>query len=153
MRKEFYREWGQWFPAEACQIHQEEFVQQKVEGQMWQPQPCCIKQKKYDKHTPGLFKVEWEGSGMIALCSKTYFGWGEENKCSTKGIDKRHNQLNKEHFLQVLMSKQSCSGINVGFQVKNNTVYTYRQQRDALSYLYPKWQVLDDGVSTVPLEI
>ena len=98
MREEFYRKWGQWFPAEACKYCQEEFVQQKVKGLVWKPQPCCIKQKKYDKHTPDLFKVEWEGSGMIALCSKTYFSWGEENKCSSKGIDKWHNQLNKEHF-------------------------------------------------------
>ena len=43
MREEFYREWGQWFPAEACKYHQEEFVQQKVQDPVWEPQPCCIK--------------------------------------------------------------------------------------------------------------
>ena len=28
---------------------------------------------KYDKRTPGLFKVELEGIGIISLCSKTYY--------------------------------------------------------------------------------
>ena len=153
LKQQFYEEWNQWLPAEACDQHQADFVQMKVCGQEWEPADCCKKRKKYDKRTPGLFKIEWEGTGMIALCSKTYFGWGEKNKCSTKGISKHHNQLDKEKFLDVLKSKQSRGGINVGFQVKNNTVYTYRQQKDALSFLYPKRQVLGDGVTTIPLEI
>ena len=90
---------------------------------------------------------------MVGLCSKTYFGWGDKNKCSTKGISKQHNHLDKETFLKVLTTKQSTGGINIGFQVKNNAVYTYRQQRNALSYLYPKWKVMADGIATVPLSI
>ena len=27
--------------------------------------------RAYDKRTPGLFKTEWEGDGIIGLCSKT----------------------------------------------------------------------------------
>ena len=30
----------------------------------------------YDKRTPGLFKVEWEGLGIVSLCSKTYYCFG-----------------------------------------------------------------------------
>ena len=134
LKKQFYQEWNQWLPAEACTAHHTEFVCTKRAGKEWHPQPCCVQKKKYDKRTPGLFKVEWEGTGMVGLCSKTYYGWGEKmNKCSTKGIDKKHNQLNKKQFLEVLMTKQSTGGINVGFQVKDNTVYTYRQERNALS--------------------
>ena len=29
------------------------------------------KHKAYDKRKPGLFKVEWEGQGIVALCFKT----------------------------------------------------------------------------------
>jgi hypothetical protein len=32
----------------------------------------------YDKRTPGLFKTEFNGDGMITLCSKTYFCFGAE---------------------------------------------------------------------------
>ena len=101
----------------------------------------------------GLFKVEWKGDGMVGLCSKTYFGWGDKNKCSTKGISKQHNQLDKEKFLEVLTTKQSAGGVNIGFQVKDNAVYTYQQQQDALSYLYLKRKVMADGITTAPLSI
>ena len=92
LKHDFYQEWHKWLPAEACPEHQEDFVQVKMQGDLWEPKECCIKQKKYDKRTPGLFKIEWEGEGMVGLCSKTYFGWGNKNKCSTKGISKQHNQ-------------------------------------------------------------
>ena len=43
----------------------------------------------WDKRTPGLFKLEAEGSAMIALCPKCYYLEPFENgktKCSSKGI-------------------------------------------------------------------
>lgn len=36
------------------------------------PSSCCSKNIKYDKRTPGLFKVEYEGDVMVGLCSNTY---------------------------------------------------------------------------------
>ena len=154
LKEQFYEEWNQWLPAEACLAHHQDYVRTKLEDKEWQPHSCCVQKKKFDKRTPGLFKIEWEGTGMVGLCSKTYYGWGDKtNKCSTKGISKKHNQLDKKQFLKVLMTKQSAGGINVGFQVKNNTVYTYRQERNALSYLYPKRRVMEDGITTAPLSI
>ena len=38
----------------------------------WFPRTCCSEHSKYDKRTPGLFKVEWQGDCLIGLCSKTY---------------------------------------------------------------------------------
>ena len=35
---------------------------------------------KWSGRTPGLFKLESEGSGMIALCSKCYFVNGEKKE-------------------------------------------------------------------------
>jgi hypothetical protein len=38
----------------------------------WFPRTCCGKHAKFDKRTPGLFKLEYEGDEMIGLCSKSY---------------------------------------------------------------------------------
>ena len=38
----------------------------------WFPRTCCAKHAKFDKRTPGLFKLEYQGQEMIGLCSKTY---------------------------------------------------------------------------------
>ena len=105
LKKQFFEEWNNWLPAEVCTTHQKEFVVTKMAGHEWQPESCCVEQKKFDQRTPGLFKVEWKGDGMVGLCSKTYFGWGDKNKCNTKGISKQHNQLHKETFLEVLTTK------------------------------------------------
>ncbi len=154
MRKQFYEEWDRWFPAEACAEHKTEFVTTKVEGKEWQPKECCVKQKTYDRRTPGLFKIEWQGKGMIALCSKCYFGWGEKgDKRSTKGLRKDNNPVSKQMFKDVLETMQPGGGYNRGFQLKQNSIYTYKQWRSALSYLYPKRKVLQDGLATEPLDI
>lgn len=46
---------------------------------------------------PGLFKIEFEGSRGIALCSKCYFKNGKM-KVSSKGVSERQNQLNWERY-------------------------------------------------------
>ncbi len=155
LKEQFFHSYAQWFPSLACDQHMEEFVQAKSAGQVWELQPCCQERKQFDKRTPGLFKEEWRGDGMIALCSKTYFGWGEgcSNKVSCKGLQKRHNALTKEKFLTVLTSQNSGHGTNRGFRSLNNQVFTYTQVRDALTYFYPKRKVMADRVSTAPLDI
>ncbi|CAH3118846.1 unnamed protein product [Porites lobata] len=119
----------------------------------WFPRTDTPEHKAYDKRTPGLFKVEWEGQGIIGLCSKTYYCFGAKDKFSCKGVDKKCNEINKDKYLQVLLTKQNSSGVNRGFRVVNNTMCTYEQVRDAFSYFYPKRKVLADGVSTTPLDI
>ena len=39
----------------------------------WFPRTDTAEHKAYDKRTPGLFKFEWEGKGIIGLCSKTFY--------------------------------------------------------------------------------
>ena len=63
------------------------------------------------------------------------------------------NPIDKDKYLQVLQTQRPSSGINRGFRVVNNTVYTYNQERNGFSYFYPKRKVLDNGVSTEPLDI
>jgi hypothetical protein len=58
----------------------------------------------YDKSTPGLFKEEYSGDGIIALCSKTYYCFGKEDKFSCKGINKRTNQFIKDKYMAMIPS-------------------------------------------------
>ena len=109
--------------------------------------------KACDKRTPVIFKEEWSGAGIIGLSSKTYYCFGAYDKFSCKGVNKKTNDINKEKYLNVLLTKQSSSGLNKGFRVVNNSMYTYEQVRDGFSYFYPKRKVLEDKVTTMPLYI
>ena len=128
----------------------EEFQQDKCN---WFLRTDTGEHKAYDKSTPGLFKVEWEWEGIIGLCSKTYYFFGAKDKFSCKGINKKCNDIDKDKYLNVLLTKQNSGGVNWGFRVVNNTMHTYTQVRDAFSYVYPKRKVLADVVSTLPLDI
>ena len=86
--------------------------------------------KAYDKRTPGLFKEEWSGEGIIGLSSKTYYCLGSYDKFSCKGVNKKTNEINKHKYLNVLLTKQSREGLNKGFRVVNNSMFTYEQVRD-----------------------
>ncbi|KAL9961203.1 hypothetical protein ACROYT_G030104 [Oculina patagonica] len=128
----------------------QEFIKDKSN---WFPRTDSPDHKAYDKRTPGLFKEEWSGEGIIGLNSKTYYCFGSYDKFSCKGINKRCNEIKKENCLSVLLTRQNNSGINKGFRVIDNSMYTYEQVRDGFSYFYPKRKVLEDGVTTIPLDI
>ena len=154
----------------------------------WFPRTCCNKHAKYDKRTPGLFKLEYEGHEMIGLCSKTYIvrktktvypsstrqraykllrlykqlkyrkpitrpRLQHEYKFSSKGISKRNIKTPMAIFRRVLKTGSSSSGINRGFRVRNNTIFTYTQERRGFAYFYCKRRVLGDGIHTKPLDI
>ena len=120
----------------------------------WFPNETTKELKAYNKRTPGLFKVEFEGNTMYVLCSKLYFVEGEtKSKYSCKGIQKNQNEINKDRFHNVLFNDVKDMCTNKGFRVINNFMVTYIQQKRGLSYYYDKRVVLADGVSTVPLDI
>ena len=119
----------------------------------WFPRTDTPEHKAYDKRTSGLFKEEWSGAGIIGLSSKTCYCFGAYDKFSCKGVNKKTNDINKEKYLNVLLTKQSSSRLNKGFRVVNNSMYTYEQVRDGFSYFYPQKKVLEDGVTTMPLDI
>ena len=83
---------------------------------------------------------------MIALCSKTSICFGVEDKFSCKGVDRKTNQITKDKYMDVLLTKQSGSGTNRGFRSIENQVYTYLQERAGFSYIYPKRNVLANGL-------
>ena len=119
----------------------------------WFPRTDTSEHRAYDKRTPGLFKEEWQGDGIIGLCSKTYYCFGAKDKFSCKGVSKGLNAIEKDKYLNVLFTQQPSSGVNRGFRTVNNTMYTYNQVRDGFCYFYPNRKVLEDGVSTQPLDI
>ena len=61
----------------------------------WFPRTDTAEHKAYDKRKPGLFKVEWEGQGIVGLCSKTYYCFGAKDTFSCKGVNKKCNEINK----------------------------------------------------------
>ena len=100
------------------------------------------------KRTPGLFKVD----KMIGLCSKSYC---TENfatdstpgqvKFSMKGVNKGQFKNPMGHYEHVLNTKEKFRACNSGIRSKDQTMATYKQYKNALSYFYPKRKVLEDG--------
>ena len=151
-REEFYESYHLWFPSECCDFCRSKWVYSKCNNLAFYRCPECEKRIKYDKRTPGLFKEEWNGDGLIALCSKSYYGWGGRgDKIALKGI-RKNNQYRKDYWMSVLRGENLGHGINRGFQLKGNCTVTYEMGR-RFTALYPKRKVLSDGISTVPLDI
>ena len=150
----YFRNRSQWLPAECCDEHEDDYVSARIAGRPWTAtESCCFARKAFDKRTPGLFKVEWRGDGFIGLCRKTCYCFGATDKYNTKGLSKRHNDIDKDTFLTVLTNRRSGGGFNRGFRVHDSSVMTYIQERAALTYFYGKRKVLADGLSTAPLEV
>ena len=153
-RKHYFQHRSQWLPAECCDNHKDDYIHTRLAGLPWTTtEPCCIARKAYDKRTPGLFKIEWCGDGLIGLCSKTYYCFDATNKSTTKGLNKRQKDIDKDAFLSVLTNRRSGSGVNRGFRVHNSSMMTYVQERAALTYFYGKRIVLADGITTAPLDL
>ena len=116
----------------------------------WFPRP----NNGYDKRVPGLFKIEFEGEGMVALCSKSYYVWGEDkDKVSCKGLKKCTNSevLNKNMYLKCLVDAECINGVNRGFRFIEKSLITYEQQKVGLSPVYAKGVVMNDGIHVRPL--
>lgn len=127
-------------------------------GQAWHQLACCKQRELFDQRTPRLFKLEASGCSIVALNSKTYYlaaDKGQKDKISSKGLSKTQNSLSILDYKSVLISRRSRGGINTGFRMGPTlrNIYTYSQNRNALTYLYIKRKVLSDGISTCPLDI
>ncbi|XP_068699900.1 uncharacterized protein [Montipora foliosa] len=156
--------------AGAEKLQQLELAENQRSEPEWFPRSDTPEHKAYDKRTPGLFKKEYEGSGCVALASKTYLCYekaqedqmeaGEnvsdlKRKKSTKGLQKS-NVFGRKDYLEVLqrdedMTEESAgSGINRGFRFVDGKMRAYWQRKTGLSYFYCKRIVLEDGLSTAP---
>ena len=112
------------------------------------------------KHTPGLFKVELKGDKIISLCSKSYcmesFATSSspgQVKFSMKGVNKKQFKNPMPHYKHVLSTKENFRACNQSIRAKDQSMATYKQWKNTLTYFYPKRKVLEDGCSTIPLEL
>ena len=69
-----------------------------------------------------------------------------------KGVNKAQFFNPMEHYEHVLGTKENFRACNEGIRAKDQSMATYKQWKNALTYLYPKREVLDDGRSTRPLK-
>ena len=110
--------------------------------------------EKWSNREPGLFKLEKQGTRAIALCSKCYYvedEAGGQAKMSSKGVNKRQNELRWERYERALEGSRDMA-TNRGFRMQNGSMYTYEQRKLGLSAYYDKRFVLEDGIHTEPLE-
>ena len=110
---------------------------------------------KWSNREPGLFKLEKQGTRAIALCSKCYYvedESGGQAKMSSKGVNKRQNELRLERYERALKGSRDMA-TNRGFRMRNGSMYTYEQRKLGLSAYYDKRWVLEDGNHTKPLEL
>ena len=71
MEREFWDEYGRWFPRRACETHNSDYLECMLSGGTWVQGDCCKRVMKHDSRTQGLFKEEYKGTGAVALNSKT----------------------------------------------------------------------------------
>ena len=123
----------------------EEFEKEKKNWLAWD---------KWSGRTPGLFKKEFEGERMIALCSKCYYtedGEAKKKKLSSKGMSKKQNEINWHRFKAALDGNKDMA-TNRGFRMRDGNMVTYEQEKLGLSAYYDKRWVLPDGIHTEPIE-
>ena len=109
---------------------------------------------KWSNREPGLFKLEKEATSGIALCSKCCHMEDQATgkaKVSSKGVNKRQNEMRRERFERALAGDRDVV-VNRGFRMRDGSMYTYEQRKLGLSAYYDKRWVLPDGIHTEPLE-
>ena len=150
LRGEFISVYDKWMSRDYCDFHKHDFFVTVFAGLLWEPKECCKIAAKYHLRQPGLFHLENVSKGVVALCSKAYYCFGDNPKVSCKGISKRHNSLSETDYLKVLFDQTFYVGENRGFRVKNESMYTYSQKRRGLTYMYGKRVVDPDHFTTHP---
>ena len=66
----------------------------------WFSRTCCSTHANYDRRTPGLFKIEYEGDAMIGLCSKTYIVAQKKSKITSSTVFVVSRLLRKSQMLR-----------------------------------------------------
>ena len=105
----------------------------------WFPRECYEKHKAYEKRQAGLFKIEKDhGQEMVVLCSKTYVLEDRDGFCKTalKGLNKADIGNPLEKCKEVLQTGKTNVGVNKGFRVRDNTLFTIYQCRAGIGNFY-----------------
>ena len=132
----------------------EEAVRPGYEAQFEEDKKLWLAWDKWSNREPGLFKLEKKATSGIALCSKCYHVGDQatgQAKVSSKGVNKRQNEMRRERFERALDGSKDMA-TNRGFRMHNGKMYTYEQRKLGLSAYYDKRWVLPDGIHTEPIE-
>ena len=132
----------------------EDAIRPGYETQFEEEKKRWLAWNKWSNREPGLFKLEKEATSGIALCSKCYHMEDQatgQAKVSSKGVNKRQNEMRRERFERALAGDRDVV-VNRGFRMRDGAMYTYEQRKLGLSAYYDKRWVLPDGIHTEPLE-
>ena len=132
----------------------EDAIRPGYETQFEEEKKLWLAWNKWSNREPGLFKLEKEATSGIALCSKCYHMEDQATgkaKVSSKGVNKRQNEMRRERFERALAGDRDVV-VNRGFRMRDGAMYTYEQRKLGLSAYYDKRWVLPDGIHTEPLE-
>ena len=132
----------------------EEAIKPELKEQFEVDKKSWLAWDKWSNRTPGLFKFEKEGTRAIALCSKCYLvedEVGGQAKMSSKGVNKKQNELRWERYERALEGYKDTA-TNRGFRMHQGGMYTYEQRKLGLSAYYDKRWVLENGINREPIE-
>ena len=132
----------------------EDVIRPGYETQFEEEKKRWLAWDKWSNREPGLFKLEKEATSGIALCSKCYHMEDQATgkaKVSSKGVNKRQNEMRRERFERALAGDRDVV-VNRGFRMRDGSMYTYEQRKLGLSAYYDKRWVLPDGIHTEPIE-
>ena len=90
LREKFFENYDYFFPSLASEHHKKEFIKARVQNLEWIQGDCCKTRELFDKRTPGLLKLKFFGSQMLALAPKTYIS---EKKSSSQMLQKPHTDI------------------------------------------------------------
>ncbi len=113
--------------------------------------------------TPGKFKLEFYGDGMLACSSKLYLNWEQQEtedgevqrnvtkKCH-KGLSIHQNpHVGYDNYNDAIMKSITSGGTNTGLAVKEGKLRLYQCSRNSISGYYCKRVVKSDLISTLPI--
>ena len=153
-RREYFTQKPNYLIVAVCENHKQNYVETKVAGREWNPEPCCVARQTFMKRMPGKFKLEFCSTSMALLSPKCYICSGPEgDKLACKGVNTKQNKLTFDDYFQILTSDDTLSIANRGFRTKNHSVYSCKQNKRGLSSFYCKRLVLNCGIETEPLDL
>lgn len=153
MKLEYVSDYENWIAREYCNDHKSSFFKAMFDGKTWRQEVCCESVARYFKREGGLFHIEHVSQGCVALCSKSYYCFGDDVKYSAKGVNRSQNNLTEKVYKDVLFNQNIKLCTNKGFQKKNESVYTYIQTKKGLNYMYCKRVVCPDHITTLPTSL
>ena len=133
-RLEYFTQKPNYLVVAACEKHKQNYIETKVAGREWTPQPYCLARETYMKHMPGIYKLEISSYSMSLLVLKSYVCSGSEgDKLACKDVNTKQNRLTFDDYFRVLTSDKPLTITNMGFRIKDYSVHSCKQNKRGLS--------------------